>query len=155
MALQINYPDTQPAAIAGAPATMLPATEVSRTVESAAIAFGKAVEQGATDKSVKAFVGGKYVGIAMLDRSASGLTVTAGQVTGRATDAFGVGESARVRTKGDLWVTAAVAVAAADAVYLTAAGAFTNVATDNTAIPGARWDTSTTAAGQLAVVRLG
>ncbi len=155
MALQINYPDTQPAAIAGAPATMLPATEISRTVEGAAIAFGKAVEQGATDKSVKTFAGGKYVGIAQLDRSASGLTVVAGQVTGRAVDAFGVGESARVRTKGDLWVTAAVAVAAGDAVYLTAAGAFTNVATDNTAIPGARWDTSTTAAGQLAVVRLG
>ncbi|MCJ8032935.1 hypothetical protein MU462_14630, partial [Staphylococcus aureus] len=87
MALQINYPDTQPVAIAGAPATMLPATEISRTVEGAAIAFGKAVEQGATDKSVKAFAGGKYVGIAMLDRAASGLTVTAGQVTGRATDA--------------------------------------------------------------------
>ena len=155
MALQNNYPDTQPAAIAGAPATMLPATEISRTVEGAAIVFGKAVEQGATDKSVKAFAGGKYVGIAQLDRSASGLTVVTGQVTGRAIDAFGVGESARVRTKGDLWVTAAVAVAAGDAVYLTAAGAFTNVATDNTAIPGARWDTSTTAAGQLAVVRLG
>lgn len=155
MALQNNYPDTQPAAIAGAPATMLPATEISRTVEGGAIAFGKAVEQGATDKSVKAFAGGKYVGIAMLDRSASGLTVTAGQVTGRATDAFGVGESARVRTKGDLWVIAAVAVAAGDDVYLTDAGAFTNVATDNTAIPGARWDTSTTAVGQLAVVRLG
>ncbi|MBH1591960.1 DUF2190 family protein [Stenotrophomonas maltophilia] len=155
MALQTNYPDTQPVAIAGAPATMLPATEISRTVEGAAIAFGKAVEQGATDKSVKAFAGGKYVGIAMLDRSASGRTVTAGQVTGRATDAFGVGESARVRTKGDLWVTAAVAVAAGDDVYLTDAGAFTNVATDNTAILGARWDTSTTAAGQRAVVRLG
>jgi len=155
MALQINYPETQPAAIAGAPATMLPAIEISRTVEGAAIAFGKAIEQGATDKSVKAFAGGKYVGIAMLDRSASGLTVTAGQVTGRATDAFGVGESARIRTKGDLWVVASVAVAARDAVYLTAAGAFTNVATDNTAIPGASWDTSTTAAGQLAVVRIG
>ena len=79
MALQTTYPDTQPAAVAGAPATMLPATDISRTVEGAAIAFGKAVEQGATDKSVKAFAGGKYVGIAMLDRSASGLTVTAGQ----------------------------------------------------------------------------
>lgn len=155
MALQTTYPDTQAAAIAGAPATMLPATDISRTVEGAAVAFGKAVEQGAIDKSVKAFAGGKYVGIALLDRSASGLTVTAGQVTGRATDAFGVGESARIRTKGDLWVVAAVQVAAGDAVLLTAAGAFTNVEAGNTAIPGARWDTSTTAAGQLAVVRLG
>lgn len=61
----------------------------------------------------------------------------------------------RVITKGDIWVTASVAVAAGDPVYLTAAGAFTNVATNNTAINGARWDTSTTAAAQLAVVRLG
>jgi len=155
MALQTNYTDIQAKAIAGLPATMIPATEISRTVEGAAIAFGKAVEQGATDKSVKAFAGGDYVGIARLDRSASGLTVTDGQVTGRATDAFGVGESARIRTKGDLWVVAAVPVAAGDGVYLTDAGAFTNVETDNTAIPGARWDTSTTAVGQLAVVRLG
>ncbi len=155
MALQTNYPDTQAKAIAGMPATMLPATEISRTVEGAAIAFGKAVEQGATDKSVKAFAGGAYVGLAMLDRAASGLSVTGGQVTGRATDAFGVGESARIRTKGDLWVVAAVAVDAGDGVFLTAAGAFTNVEAGNTAIPGARWDTSTTAAGQLAAVRLG
>lgn len=155
MALQNTYNDNQAAAIAGAPATMLPATEISRTVEGAAIAFGKAVEQGATDKSVKPFAGGNYVGLAQLDRSTSGLTVTAGQVTARATDAFGVGESARIRTKGDLWVVAAVAVDAGDGVYLTDAGAFTNAEADNTAIPGARWDTSTTAAGQLAVVRLG
>ncbi|MBD7952708.1 DUF2190 family protein [Stenotrophomonas sp. Sa5BUN4] len=155
MALQNTYLDTQPAAIAGAPATMLPATEISRTIEGAAVAFGKAVEQGATDKSAKPFAGGNFVGIALLDRSASGLSVTAGQVTGRAIDAFGVGESARIRTKGDVWVVAAVAVDAGDGVYLTDAGAFTNAEADNTAISGARWDTSTTAAGQLAVVRLG
>ncbi|WP_288431817.1 hypothetical protein [uncultured Stenotrophomonas sp.] len=155
MALQTNYPDTQPAAIAGAPATMLPATDISRTVEGAAIAFGKAVEQGAADKAVKPFAGGKFVGIALLDRSASGLTVTEGQVTGRATDAFGVGESARVRTKGDIWVEAAIAVAAGDPVYVTALGTFVNAGSSNVLVPGARWDTSTTAAGQLAVVRLG
>ncbi|KRG47351.1 hypothetical protein ARC20_03200 [Stenotrophomonas panacihumi] len=155
MALQTNYPDNQPAAVAGAQATMVPATIISRTVEGAAIAFGKPVQQGATDKSVAAFTTGKFVGITLLDRSASGLSVSGGQVTGRAVDSFGVGESARVSTKGDIWVVAAVAVAAGDAVYVTPTGTFTNVATSNTAIAGARWDTSTTAAGQLAVVRLG
>jgi len=155
MALQTNYLDTQEKAIAGAPATMLPATEISRTIEGAAVAFGKAVEQGAADKGVKPFAGGSFVGIALLDRSASGLSVTEGQVTGRAIDSFGVGESARIRTKGDVWIVAAVAVDAGDGVYLTDAGAFTNAEADNTAIPGARWDTSTTTAGQLAVVRLG
>jgi hypothetical protein len=148
MALQEIYLDTQPTAVAGAPATMIGATDISRTVEDAAgIGFGKPVGQGAADKGVVAFTGTKFVGITLLDRSAVG-------VTGNP-DAFPRYASARIRAKGDIWVVASVAVAAGDAVYVTAAGAFTNVATSNTAIPNARWDTSTTAAGQLAVVRIG
>lgn len=146
MALQNNYPDIQPAAVRGMQATMIPATVISRTVEDVAgLAFGLAVAQGASEKGIVAFGGAnlKFVGITLLDRSATGL------------DLFPQRASARVITKGDIWVTASVAVAAGDPVYLTAAGAFTNVATNNTAITGARWDTSTTAAGQLAVVRLG
>lgn len=158
MALQTDYLDTQPIAIAGAPATMLPATDISRTIEGAPVAFGKAVEQGDADKGVRAFAGGAFVGIALLDRSASGLSFTEGQVTGRTIDAFGVGESGRIRAKGDVWVVASTGVGAGSGVYLTADGDFTDAAGDdeeNTAILGARWDTSTTAAGQLAVVRLG
>ncbi|PPU32148.1 DUF2190 family protein [Xanthomonas sp. CFBP 7912] len=146
MALQTNYPDVQPAATLGMQATMLPATIISRDVEDVAgIGFGKAAAQGAAAKGITVFGGAnlKYVGITLLDRSATGL------------DLFPQRASARVMTKGDVWVAAAVAVAAGDPVYITAAGAFTNVATSNTAITGARWDTSTTAAGQLAVVRLG
>lgn len=144
MALQTDYQDTQPAAVAGAQATMIPSTIISRNVEGAPVDFGVAVQQGATDKGAAAFAGGDYVGITLLDRSAAGDN-----------DTFRVGDSARVMTKGDVWVVASVAVAAGDAVALTDAGAFTNVAAENTAIPGARWDTSTTEAGQLAVVRLG
>ncbi|MCD0280468.1 DUF2190 family protein [Xanthomonas melonis] len=146
MPLQTTYPDTQPVATVGAQATMIPATIISRDVEDVAgIGFGKAVAQGAAAKGITAFGGAnlKYVGITLLDRSATGL------------DLFPQRASARVITKGDIWVTASVAVAAGDPVYITAAGAFTNVATNNTAITGARWDTSTTAAGQLAVVRIG
>lgn len=146
MALQTNYPDIQPAATRGMQATMIPSTIISRTVEDVAgLAFGLAVAQGGTDKGIVTFGGAnlKFVGITLLDRSATGL------------DLFPQRASARVITKGDIWVTASVAVAAGDPVYLTAAGAFTNVATNNTAITGARWDTSTTAAAQLAVVRLG
>ncbi|MBO9766509.1 MULTISPECIES: structural cement protein Gp24 [Xanthomonas] len=146
MALQTNYPDIQPAAVRGMQATMIPATVISRTVEDVAgLAFGLAVAQGPSEKGVVTFGGAnvKFVGIALLDRSATG------------SDLFPQRASARVITKGDIWVTASVVVAAGDPVYLTAAGAFTNVATNNTAITGARWDTSTTAAGQLAVVRLG
>lgn len=147
MALQTNYPDTQPAATVGMQATMIPATVISRNVEDAAgVGFGKAVFQGAADKGITTTANAKFVGITLLDRSATGAIGNP--------DAFPQRASARVMTKGDIWVAASVAVAAGDPVYLTSAGAFTNVATSNTAITGARWDTSTTAAGQLAVVRL-
>jgi len=150
-AVQTNYAATLSPGVAGAQATMLPATIISRNVEPAnGLAFGVAVAQGATDKGIVAFGGAanKFVGITMLDRSAVGTTA--------APDSFAQRSSARVMTIGDIWVQASVQVAAGDPVYLVAAtGLFTNVATDNVAVPDARFDTSTTGANQLAVVRLG
>lgn len=143
MAVQTVYPSTQPVAVAGAQATMIPATLISRNVETVAgIGFGKAVAQGVAAKGAIAYAGTvACLGITVLDRSAHD------------GDLFAQGESARIMTKGDVWVVAAVAVAAGDPVTLTAVGAFSN--TGGTAIAGARWDTTTTAASQLAVVRLG
>lgn len=151
MAVQTNYAATLNPAVVGAQATMIPATLISRNVETAAgIAFGVAVAQGTTDKGVVPFAGAanKYVGITLLDRSARGTTTSP--------DGFAQRESARVMTKGDIWVQASVQVAAGDPVFLVAAtGLFTNVSTSNFAVPNARFDTSTTGANQLAVVRLG
>lgn len=141
MAIQTDYNATLAPAVAGAQATMVPATIISRNVEDDPIGFGVGVSQGDADKGVVAG-GTDFVGITLLDRSAAGEG-----------DTFRVGDSARVMTKGDVWVSADVAVAAGDPVTMTAAGAFSN--TGGTAIDNARWDTSTTAAGQLAVVRLG
>ena len=150
MAVQTVYPSTQPVAVVGAKATEIPATIISRTVaDTGSIGFGIAVAQGDEDKSVKLFGTGatKFVGITMLDRSANGTSVNP--------DSFAEGESARIMTIGDIWVNASVAVVAGDPVYLVAAdGKFTNVSTGNTLVPNARFDTSTTAANQLAVVRL-
>lgn len=158
MPVQTTYPDNQPVAVAGAQATMVPATIISRSVETAAIGFGKAVAQGTADKGCHAFGAGDtaILGITLLDRSASGLSVTNGQVSGQTADTFGVGESARVITKGDVWVNASVAVDAGDPVYvIPATGAFAKTSASSAVqIAGARWDTSTTGAG-LAVVRLG
>ena len=123
-------------------APMIAATIISRNVETeAGIGFGKAVAQGDADKGVVlvSATASDIVGITLLDRSAAGEG-----------DTFRQGDSARVMTKGDVWVEAAVAV-----YVVPASGAFTNVSADNTAFEGARWDTSTTAAGQLAVIRLG
>ncbi len=148
MAIQTNYAETQPAGVAGAQATMIPATMISRNVEDeAAIGFGVAVAQGAEDKGCKAFGTGDtaVLGITIVDRSAKGA------------DGFGTGDSARIMTKGDVWVTASVAVDAGDPVWVVpATGAFAKTnASSAVQIAGARWDTSTTAGDQLAVVRLG
>lgn len=150
-AIQTNYAATLSPGVAGAQATMLPATIISRNVEPAnGLAFGVAAAQGTTDKGIVAFGGAanKFVGITMLDRSAVG--------TAAAPDSFAQYASARVMTIGDIWVQASVQVAAGDPVYLVAAtGLFTNVSTSNVAVSNARFDTSTTGANQLAVVRLG
>lgn len=150
-AVQTNYAATLSPGVAGAQATMLPATIISRNVEPAnGLAFGVAVAQGAADKGIVAFGGAAddFVGITLLDRSAVG--------TAAAPDSFAQYTSARVMTKGDVWVNASVQVAAGDPVYLVAAtGLFTNVSTSNVLVPNARFDTSTTGANQLAVVRLG
>ena len=150
-AVQTTYATTLNPGVAGAQATMLPATIISRNVEPAnGLGFGVAVAQGTTDKGIVAFGGAanKFVGITMLDRSAIGTTA--------APDSFAQRSSARVMTVGDIWVQASVQVSAGDPVYLVAAtGLFTNVSTSNVAVPNARFDTSTTGANQLAVVRLG
>ena len=157
MAVQTSYPDTQPSAVAGQQATMIPATIISRSVEGAAVPFGRAVKQGTADKGCSLFGSGDTVvlGISLLDRSASGLTVANGQVTGYTADVFGVGESARVLTKGDVWVVAAVQVAAGQPVYVRPSNGDFQPTNANSAVQivGARWDTSA-GAGNLAVVRL-
>lgn len=158
MAVQTVYPDNQPAAIVGAQATMIPSTIISRTVEGlTAIGFGVAVAQGDADKGCHAFGSGDtaILGITIVDRSAPGATTSGGYITARTPDKFGVGESARVLTKGDVWVTASVAVDAGDPVYVVpATGAFAKTnASSAVQIANARWDTSA-AQGALAVVRI-
>ena len=160
MAVQTSYPDTQPAAVAGLQATMLPGQIMSRTVETAAVPFGRAVKQGTNDKGCALFGSGDTVvlGISLLDRSAAGTTVVDGQVTARTADAFGVGESARIAPVGgglDVWVVCATGCSAGDGVFVRPSNGDFQDSNANSAvqIPGARWDTSASAAG-LAVVRL-
>jgi hypothetical protein len=159
MAVQTSYPDTQPAAVAGAQATMLRGDLISRTVETAAIGFGRAVEQGTADKGCVAFAGGTVLGITVIDRSATGRDVTSGQVSGDYADQFGVGESARISATGgggDVWVVCATGCSAGDSVFVRPSNGDFQDSNANSAVQivGARWDTSAEAAG-LAVVRLG
>jgi hypothetical protein len=149
MSLQTSYSSNMPVALVGQLANTEQATIISRTVEdSAGIAFGLAVAQGTEDNEVKAFCSGDtaILGINVRQRSANPETPSK----------VAQYESARVMTKGCVWVTASVAVNAGDPVYvIPATGAFAKTSASSAVqISGARWDTSTTGEG-LARVRLG
>lgn len=147
MPLQTEYLDNQPAAVAGLQGTMIPATLISRTNEDAAnMPFGRAVARGAADDTCALFGAGDaaVLGITVLDRSAGG------------DNGFSQYESARIMTKGHVWVIASVAVNDGDPVYvIPATGAFAKTSASSAVlIPNAVWDTTTTTTNQLALVRL-
>lgn len=150
MAVQTTYSSTIRAGLPGMIVDMIPKTLISRTVQAAGgLAFGVPVIQGTAEKAGRASTTGdiaaKFVGISVRDRS---VKAEANQ--------YSQYESARVMTKGSIWVTASVQVAAGDPVYFVpATGVWTNVATDNVLVANARFDTSTTGANQIAQVRLG
>lgn len=150
MAIQSSYSASIRAGLPGMIVDMIPKTLISRTVQAAAgLAFGVPVIQGTADKAGRASAAGdtaaKFVGISVRDRSV--------KAEG---DVYSQYESARVMTKGAIWVNASVQVAVGDPVYFVpATGLWTNVATDNVLVAGARFDTSTTGTNQIAQVRLG
>ena len=150
MAIQSSYSASIRAGLPGMIVDMIPKTLISRTVQAAAgLAFGVPVIQGTADKAGRAPAAGdtaaKFVGISVRDRSV--------KAEGNAYSQY---ESARVMTKGAIWVNASVQVAVGDPVYFVpATGLWTNVATDNVLVAGARFDTSTTGINQIAQVRLG
>lgn len=147
MATQTTYSENIAAAVAGLQGTMIPATIISRNVETqTGIGFGRAVARGSDDKGCKLFGSGDtaVLGISLLDRSAHG------------EDLFPENTEARIITKGHVWVTASVAVDAGDPVYvIPATGAFAKTSASSAVqIANAVWDTSTTGEG-LALVRMG
>lgn len=150
MAVQTTYSENIRAGVPGQIVDMIPKTLISRDVEAAGgLGFGLPVARGVGDKGCRPFTTGdtaaKFLGISVRERS---LQAEA--------NGFKQYDSARIMTKGAIWVTAAVAVTAGQPVYIVpATGALTNVATDNLLIPGAVFDTSTTAVNQIAQVRLG
>lgn len=149
-AVQTTYNETMRQAVAGMIADMSPQTIVSRFVEgSAGLAFGAVAVQGTADNQVtKAAAGAAFVGIAVLDPTRITATPPA------SVDQYQEGHMASILLQGTIWVTAGAAVKAGDAAYFVpATGVITNVATGNTAIPNARFDTSA-ASGALAKLRL-
>lgn len=123
-----------------------PGDGISRIVEDVAgIGFGKAVFQGAKDNGVTATPSAKFRGITAADPTLVH--------KGADVDKYVKGENAGVRCGGTIWVTAGAAVVAGDPVYVTPAGAFTNVdnAGANFRADKAIYDTS---AANAALVRI-
>ena len=152
--VQSSYGENIAAGIAGAQASMVPSTVISGTVEVAAgIGFGKVVVKGTADKGITdvlttldAFT---FRGITLVDRG------VANPVAANA-DVYPQYASARMITKGDVWVAVAAAVTAGtDVTVNTTTGVLssTAVGAGQVLIPNAYWATSTAGAG-LAVVRL-
>lgn len=142
--LQTTYSQYHDRWVEGMVLNMEARNPVSRIVEGAdGIGFGKVACYGSDDRTIKvAEAGAKPLGITLLDRT-------------QLNDKYDQYATATVITKGVVVCQASVAVAPGDDVYFVpATGVLTNVATSNTAIPGAKWDTTTTAAG-LAAIRLG
>lgn len=99
---------------------------ISRAAE-IAIAPGLAVEPGTNpEKQVTPFAGGQFVGIAIDDGLRENRYLSDDGVVYEPTDPVSV------MRKGAAWVEVAVAVEALEVAYITAAGAFTNVAEGNT-----------------------
>lgn len=119
----------------------------SRVIEDAAgIAFGRAAFSGSTSSGITATpTAGKFVGIAIAD---AGVRIGLGSLA----DVFPQGETVELCTDGLIRVTASVAVTADNPAYVTPAGAFTNVASGNIAIPATF--SETIAAGATAMLRV-
>lgn len=146
----MNFKNEMDKGVAGAIANTENSNIISRTVEDATgIAFSKPVAQGVNDKGCRATKAGdtKFVGITVLDRTASDLS---------GNGKFKQYESARILEEGVIWVTVSEAVKAGDPVAITVAtGEFakTVATTVTVAMPNAVYDTSA-ASGGLAQLRL-
>ena len=136
MAYNEQYRTDPQVAFEGMVADQTPATIVSRTVETAAIGFGKAVKLGSADKSVKATATG--------DTAVFGITVRNQATNPETPNQYGVADTAGILLEGCIWVTAGEAVADGDEVYVTVdGGAFGKTSgAGKVKLEGARYETT-------------
>lgn len=142
-AVQTAYSATHARWVEGMVLNSEPCVAVSRIAEDVeGIGFGKVCVLGDRDDTVTdSEASKKFEGIAVLDPTKIG-------------DTYAQYDTVAVMKKGVIVVMASVAVAKGDPVYFVpATGVLTNVATSNTLIANATWDTSTAGAA-LAALRL-
>ncbi|WP_447724614.1 structural cement protein Gp24 [Sphingomonas koreensis] len=145
--LQSTFNDDPPYGYPGMEADGELSNILSRVLEgSTACAFGRPAYQGVADRGVTLTVSADLVGFAIAHK---GNVVTAD----RAADTYAAGDVLPVKERGKIWVTSTTAATKGQPVYVTAAGAITNVSTGNTAATGWEFDDTIAAAGIIRIVR--
>lgn len=124
--------------------------QISRTAE-VAIPFGAPCQRGTTDHSANLYTTGDFLGLAVLTQAVPPANSVGGNV-----DLFPVDFTAPIMTQGTMYVEVGGAVNAGDSVFYDAANDQYNAAAVGveTALPGCVFDTSATAAGQIAEVSI-
>ncbi|WP_342242647.1 structural cement protein Gp24 [Ensifer sp. OTU672] len=146
----VSYSRDTPAGYPGMIATTEPHFITSMIVAAASgnIPFGVGVIYDTVEDTVKLPAAiGKFAGVAVVDRT---LPFANGEV-------YKPYDQISVMKNGSVWVTALVAVAQGDPVYMTPTGGFTNVSNSsaNQLIENAEWASVTSGINQLARLRLG
>lgn len=145
--LQTTYNETLAPGLPGAPGNGELSNDISLVLEGAtACAFGRPVYRGTADKGATLTVSAALRGFALRSQ-------TLAQTSARAEDVYAPGDTMDVRERGTIYVTSTVAVADGDQVYVTAAGAITNVSTSNTIATGWFFDQTIAAAGVVMIAR--
>ncbi|KQY78643.1 hypothetical protein ASD52_02005 [Ensifer sp. Root142] len=146
----VSYSRDTPAGYPGLIATTEPHFITSMIVAAASgnIPFGVGVIYDTVEDTVKLPTAiGKFAGVAVGDRT---LPFANGEL-------YKPYDQISVMKNGSIWVTALVAVAQGDPVYMTPTGGFTNVSNSaaNQLIENAEWASVTSGTNQLARLRLG
>lgn len=148
--VQTAYSNDIPVGYAGMVANQETSNRISREVEDAAgIAYGKAVFRGANARGITGTPNANtFVGFTMATYAGGSVSFP----SNNADPVWAQTRTAGVLEKGVIWVNAATAATAGSLVYVTPAGAISNSASGNTALPAnVSFDDTITAAGLVRV----
>lgn len=145
--LQNTFSEDIAQGLPGAPGNGELSNDISLNLEgSTDCEFGRPVYRGAADKGAILTVSANLRGFALRQQ---GLPETSDRVI----DTYAPDDTMAVRERGTIIVTSTTAADDGEQVYVTSAGAITNVSTSNTAAPGWFFDQTIAGAGVVQIAR--
>lgn len=145
--VQSTFTETNAVSYPGAPGNGELSNDITLTLEgSTACAFGRPVYRGSGDKGAILTVSAALRGFALRNQVMP-------ETSDRAIDTYAPGDNMAVRERGTIFVSSTTAAADGEQVYVTSAGAVTNVSTSNTAATGWFFDQTIAAAGIVRIAR--